>query len=159
MAVKILWVDDDGPRRFEHEIFRLERELSAEVDFAMTITGAINKLKENKYDYVLLDQMLPPDNAAQAGDLRGGLNILKALCSRHSSRDFATSSRVPVTILSAFYAHDVYERIKAIRRDVAILEKPVDIESLLELVSGALDRTPESETAPDENPASVPEND
>jgi nucleoside phosphorylase len=54
----VLWVDDDGPGRFEFEIYCLKRE-GYRIDFAVDVIQAATLLCYRKYDAVLLDNLIP----------------------------------------------------------------------------------------------------
>ncbi len=134
MGLKLLWVDDDGPRRFQYEIARLRHEMSADVDFALTIAGAKKKIEANDYSFIILDQQLPPDDAGEPGDLRGGLEVLKMIRNQ-DPRNACTSPSVPVLIVSAYLDEAVQNETRQVDSEIKFESKPVDNEHVVAAIS------------------------
>lgn len=53
-----LWIDDE-PSSSEIVCMLLEEKFSIKVEFAQTIETAIHKLKQKRYDFIILDMLIP----------------------------------------------------------------------------------------------------
>lgn len=158
---KLLWVDDDE-ERFAYERFVLCEQGWA-VDWATTVEEAATKASAERYDVVVLDQMVPcaEVGARSALIVWSGGRLLWWLRGRYdwepvpgqkvgppygaewsclapgalpSSRNLAT----PVLIVSGIYEPTVFERMHEVRDDyeeLTFLAKPLEPEALLRVVA------------------------
>jgi len=123
--LRVLWADDDGPRRMRGTCEGLTRSMPVDVDFAVTVEATISRLRSIRYSVLLLDQMLTGESPARYG----GVEVVNALCVKQAVVDFATPSTVPIVVISAA---ELLPEIKQIRGDVSFLRKPFLVSELVE---------------------------
>ena len=152
LKLKLLWIDDDDPKRFRHDAKMLTRQ-GWEITWSHTIEDAIANLKKNEYQAVILDQMIhfqanrkksiwggcmlfywlraqPLDLSDYAGteenEIQSALDISKPL---------AGNQKAFVVILTERREKDLKKRLRSIDRNILILGKPTkrgQLESSLE---------------------------
>ena len=148
---ELLWVDDDGQDMFLYEVYELESR-GWTIHFAGSVSEATQRLSTQRFDAVLLDQMMPLEAGPhQSVDVWSGCMVgwwLRTAgpppgvpkASLEQSQHLWTpppiphNQTIPVVIVSAFYDVDVAEQVRAIPSPsgaVEILPKPVDFEGLL----------------------------
>lgn len=141
----LLWIDDDGPDRFPYEEYMLA-ESGWKVVWATSVRDALKKLSEDRFDAILLDQMLPVDPGPLApADVWSGCLLLYWL--RDLTRPAAApqaetpnvygdgdpleaNRKAKVVIVSAFHDDEVEGAINAADNTIQIVKKPVDLELL-----------------------------
>lgn len=124
---KILIVDDEEPMRLLLAQY-VQADLEAEVALAGTCEAALRLVRENAYDVILLDMLMPGI---------GGAEVLKRI--RTDSANKAT----PVVIVSVLAtSSDVRERMSAQKALVlganAVVAKPVDRYTLVGTIKAHL---------------------
>ncbi len=161
---RLLWTDDDGPRRFMMEEFTLRRA-GWDVEWAQGMSPAVRKLEQSAFDVVILDQMIPW-NDAQVGipgenpvDVWGGCLLLwwlrrgtppptlhrsqvERFGEMWTARPLAANRSAPVTIVSAFEDPDVREQLLLVSGpgeggcavETPIWTKPVDRDVLMQFL-------------------------
>lgn len=153
---RLLWTDDDGRRRFVYEIDLLG-DHGWEVHWAESIDDAAGMLRDETWDALIIDQMLPfrrgrKPSLTELPNVWGGCVLLWwlrrstvppsklsgsgiedepffGLAPEESNRD------IPVVVVSAFHDEEVAEAIGACSpADSAreIIAKPISEEQLLE---------------------------
>lgn len=147
----LLWVDDDEERRFKHEKSRIDK-IGWDVAWANDAREAAQKLQENTYDTIFLDQMLP----YRKGNLEdkkmrpwGGCLLLYWLRGKEKPRisseipgfrDLKSykprpqNSRIPAMVISAYYGDAVREtmvRASDLDADLPFVAKPADVTAII----------------------------
>ncbi|MCO7226086.1 hypothetical protein [Pleionea sp. CnH1-48] len=158
--MKLLWIDDDWRfNRFRYEQDRIS-DTGWEVDFAISICEAVDKLNSQSYQALFLDQQFPYDDdshidSRQELDIWAGNIIYAWLFSSDSDLENAGASvrgclerlkneyppphednkRLPVLILSSYEKNKNYSsgRGKPVVNHYA---KPLDVDDLLLFLSG-----------------------
>lgn len=125
---RILIVDDEEPMRLLLAHY-VQVDLGAEVALAGTCEAALRLVRDNAYDVILLDMLMPGI---------GGAEVLKRI--RTDSANQAT----PVVIVSVLAtSSDVRERMSAQKALAlganAVIAKPVDRYTLIASVKAHLD--------------------
>jgi len=154
----LLWVDDDGPERFLYEAYMLERS-GWKVQWARSVMEGMESLGQERFDAVLLDQMLPFGVLGADGgdppDVWAGCLLLYWLrgLSRPSAappvrasdeREFSSrrareeNREVPAIIVSAFYDDDVDAAVKKVQA-VPQFSKPLEVQQLLAVLEAKHD--------------------
>lgn len=142
----LLWIDDDGPRRFVYETKLLERA-GWQVSWARGVEAAVETLAERVFTAVLLDQMLPMGDPVQdrANVWQGCLLLYwlrrkpapsQAPASREwqkigSRAPLAKNRHAKVLLVSAYYDTEVDKAIRAIEPALVAITKPIDADLLL----------------------------
>ncbi len=123
MAKRVLFVDDEDWSVDAY--FPMLRDHGLEVDLAMDGDQAIDLLRENSYDLIVLDIMLPPGE--QIGDKieprKAGEVLLRKLRRNEIAR-IQTSPKVPVMIVTAVTDHKLTETMKELQAQ-EVFQKPV----------------------------------
>lgn len=133
---RILVVDDD--RMVRDTVGRVLEEEGYAVEFGEDGADALAKVTADPPDAILLDLMMPGMNGRQ---------FLEAL------RDDLCREDIPVVVMTAVHGLDVHRAFTLGADDV--VEKPFDVDQLLNKVALALFRATEYETMP-ERPAMLP---
>ena len=146
---RLLWVDDDGAERFPYEYRRL-CSAGYEITWALTGEDAVDHLRSQTYEAILLDQQFPwavgishvwagvmlcswargkerPKNAPPVVGFDDLFNEEERLSSPLEAR---------VLIVSSFYD----ETVEKARRELGhpdrdVLAKPIDLKNLLALLA------------------------
>lgn len=146
LEMPILWIDDDGPRRFVYEEKRLRKE-HWEVTWARGVEEAVEALASREFLAILLDQMLPMgDPIRDRANVWQGCLLLYWL----RGRDFpshapaiaewrevgkraplATNRRAKMIVVSAYYDSEVDAAIRAIEPGLISIAKPIDASALV----------------------------
>lgn len=149
MTRSLLWVDDDGPRRFRYES-RLLRQRNWEPVWAVDIATAVGELTARRFAALILDQSLPFYRNSTPTGIEGGYVLLHWLRrgtppTQHNLQgqgDVFTRPSVPhsgnvdlpAIIISGNYDVDLAERIYSISKadaEIEIAPKPIDEEVFL----------------------------
>lgn len=151
---RILWVDDDGPGRFRYAEGILKRE-GWEVDWAADAVSAAQRLGNQRYDMVILDQEAPIDGVDRsrwAGCLvlywlRGTGGTPPGMPRADGDRQrrlisvpepLPANRKAPVLVISDYDAKELIEAMKGAShqdRDLPVLSKPLDMGRLKGLLS------------------------
>ena len=151
----LLWIDDDGPDRFPYEEYMFIQS-GWKVVWATSVREALSKLGKDRFDAILLDQMLPLDPGPLApADVWSGCLLLYWL--RGLPRPAAapqvedpnvfgefvpleSNREVAVVIVSAFHDDEVEQAITTAEMTISIVKKPIDLDRLNEAIGfGARD--------------------
>jgi CheY-like chemotaxis protein len=145
---RLLWTDDDGPDRFMFEYYSLERK-GCKVEWAVDVFNALERLSRERFDALLLDQMLPFDKKDRETTPWGGCEVLRWLRGSPSRPDLAPplpahpsgtwpvpleeNRQIPVLVISAFYNEQVLAAMRGASkrdRELAISPKPTNIDDI-----------------------------
>jgi CheY-like chemotaxis protein len=143
---RVLWIDDDGPERFEYEECVIKEELNQDVVWADTARVALDKLRQERFDAILLDQMIRLAEYEEP-DVWGGCRILRWLRGASQSKvaplagvdetwgapALEANRRVPVLVVSAFFDPDVLGEMRSaseIDWDLRASPKPIRLEEI-----------------------------
>lgn len=152
---RLLWIDDDGPGRFEYERYLVEREGWSLV-WAEHVLDAVTRLASEPFDALVIDQMLPFD-AEDRGfpDPWGGCLLLRWLRGTYPPRHVplkmltreghlgAQPPPLPANVglrllvVSAFHNEEVLGEIRAASekdQHIVVASKPLNERRLLELL-------------------------
>lgn len=130
---KILWIDDD-PHTLVSARTMLQ-DMGFRVDWAETAAEGVRALKTAKYDLLILDCMLTPDDRTEA-PLEAGVSLLRRLRQGKvgSNRGNKTT---PVIAVTAIASTAVLEEIHRYGVN-AVLCKPLFPEAILTAVTESL---------------------
>lgn len=150
-ARRLLWIDDDGEKRFKYEAKKLKKR-GYDIQWAQTGKQAVELLELEDFDVVILDQQLPWDNDAHSS-VWGGILLLAwcraeprpgaapaikawdGLFSRDSRKKNIDSK---ILVVSAFYDDRIAEAREKLGVKLAdTLSKPVDFPMLLARINGS----------------------
>jgi hypothetical protein len=145
-----LWVDDDGPERFPYEEFLLERS-GWKVRWASSVAEAMERLRRDCFDAVVLDQFLPlrSSETGHGAGAWGGCLLLywlrgvpppagapetTALDEDKGGNDPPREENrgVRVVIVSAFFDAEVAAAISDLPGTVAAFAKPIEVQALID---------------------------
>lgn len=149
---RLLWVDDDGPERFEYERLILERK-GWEISWARDVRTAARILSQVSFTALVIDQTLPFQlNGSDPDDERrsiwGGCMILRWLRQKHMPvgmdipanddelqrlKPLEGNKLLQALIVSAFHDDAVEEATRntsEIDQEIIIEPKPLDIRKL-----------------------------
>ncbi len=122
MNLKVLWVDD------EPDTLRYESRLAAEHGWLVTwqtnVDGALDRLKRETFDLVVVDVILPKNTFEEERkyvDPEAGLGLIKAI--RERAVEAGTDPNVPILVFTAYSQAD---QVTQSLGDVTCLRKPVD---------------------------------
>lgn len=126
---RILW--------FEDEVFTVEliakilSSAGAEVVFAKTLSDGLKAVKNNVFDLIILDCMVPLGNGPclQMDPRKAGVEVVQTLKDKSVSR----SGETPVLVLSAVLDDSISLRLRELGV-VAILSKPIGAQQLIKLI-------------------------
>lgn len=150
--MRLLWVDDDGPDRFRYEEAVLIEDRGCQVGWAATVAQALERLRREPYDAIVLDQMLPFTEHSPVTDYWGGCVVLHWL--KLSSYPptapppehpqlFAgeppllANVQAPVCFVSAFMDDDVHRELLRACNLLRIFAKPLDLDVLERFLDAA----------------------
>lgn len=148
---KLLWSDDEGPGRFLYAAYRLEADGWA-ITWANSVEEAANFLREEAYDAILLDQMMPLDIGGDRASVWSGCTLLRWLKGLSAAPAAPPNVKppegvplkhntiVPMAILSAYRHDDVEAATREAMReedDIPHLSKPLDLERVRALLRRA----------------------
>jgi DNA-binding response OmpR family regulator len=119
---KILVVDDEPPLR---ELVIVTLGAAYVCDEAATGDAALERLRESRYDMVMLDVMMPG---------RSGIDVLHEMRSDEALRD------IPVVVMSAWQSSEDVDAVLAAGAD-GFLPKPFLLEELDAAVRDAIGRS------------------
>ena len=145
----VLWVDDDDPERFVYERDLLDRH-GWKVTWARDVAEAAKALHRERFDAMILDQMIAGNGAEEQSVIWAGCHLLRWLrgvdpppsrrrgegtwpALQNISPD-AANRHVPVAILSAYHDKDVLQQTQSASeqdRKAPFLGKPVKEQELL----------------------------
>jgi DNA-binding response OmpR family regulator len=154
--VRLLWVDDDAPERFQYEATVLTEDYRIEIMWARSVAEAVQLLSKRTYEAVVLDQMLPFKSDSVVSDYWGGCVILHWLkrskypSSAPPAEDpsvllgtpLAANVHAPVCFVSAFSDDDVHRELLRACDPLLIFPKPLELKMLEEFLRAALSRQP-----------------
>jgi DNA-binding response OmpR family regulator len=120
---KILVVDDEPPLR---ELVIVTLGPAYACDEAANGDSALERLRETRYDMVMLDVMMPG---------RSGIDVLREMRSDKALRD------IPVVVMSAWQSPQDVDAVLAAGAD-GFLAKPFRLEELDSAVSEVIGRSP-----------------
>jgi CheY-like chemotaxis protein len=145
----VLWVDDDDPDRFVYERYLLERD-GWKVTWARDVAEAADKLSHEKFDAVILDQMIAGSGVEEQFVIWAGCRLLRWLRGTdppdsqrredtpwpalHRLAPNDANKHLPVAILSAYHDADVLRATQGASeqdRKALFLGKPVKEAELL----------------------------
>ncbi|MEZ4296021.1 MAG: response regulator [Polyangiaceae bacterium] len=152
MKPHVLWVDDDDPERFVYERFLLEKD-GWKVTWARDVAEAADRLSHEKFDAMILDQMIAGNGVEEQFVIWAGCNLLQWLRGSppSSQRRRETpwpalqqlaphdqNKHLPVAILSAYHDAEVLRAIYGASPDQEekprFLGKPVQDRELLKFL-------------------------
>ena len=142
----LLWIDDEGERKFLFEVYKLRKE-GWTIDWAVSVDEATMALASHAYDAVLLDQMMPlGGKGAHHVDVWTGCLVLwwlrrgtppeaapppsiEASRALWEASPLEANRKAKVICVSAFDDEDVVPVMQAVASDgspdVPILVKPI----------------------------------
>ncbi len=145
---RILWTDDE-PGRFGFAAWEL-RDAGWTIDWAEDVQTAAQKLSKERYDALIVDQMLPFEPEDVADRYWGGCLLLrwlrgapspekapvaearqKEVLGRRTPR--AENVHLPALVVSAFYDPDVVDATRSASpqdHEIAFVDKPVDVDEV-----------------------------
>jgi CheY-like chemotaxis protein len=101
MTIKVLWVEDEpGSLRYEQGVAKGEAKW--QITQANTVSQALDLIRDNTFDLVVADMILPPDDSKrQRGsvDPDAGIQLLESI--RDSGRTGGTPPSVPILVITA----------------------------------------------------------
>lgn len=145
-SMDILWIDDDGPRRFRNELKQLAKE-GWKVDWARGVIEAVEALASRVFFAVLLDQTLPMKDP-----LNDRVNVWQGCLLLHWLRGRPFPSRAPeirewqsvgqqaphsenrlakMILVSAYFDKEVDAATREIEPDLISIVKPIDAGALV----------------------------
>ena len=151
--LRLIWVDDDGPRRFAYEEFRI-RQAGWSLRWGLDLRSAAEDMAETRFHALILDQKLPYVGLEGAVGHWGGCLFLRwlrgaglpdglTLSPVAPSRDLfqlsplESNRDIPAILVSVYHRLDILEQTRAASpRDetIALIAKPVKIDLLLEFL-------------------------
>jgi CheY-like chemotaxis protein len=155
MPRDLLWVDDDDPERFVFERFVLQKD-GWNITWARDVVAAAKLLEGQRFDALILDQMIAGDGVEEQAVIWSGCHLLRWLRGKKggaapSSGEALPWARlrgmtshpenraIPAAIVSAYHDADVLrETLNASEQDrtTLFLGKPVDVSQLQEFLRG-----------------------
>lgn len=146
---RLLWADDDLlRRRFLHSKMKLRRK-DWELVTALDVMEAIEKLSQQVFNFILLDQMLPFSRTEPQTDCWGAARILYWLKGKPQPHGpppvreidrlkalspMAGNADAPSMIFSAFDDPAVRRSIQSLVPDIRMETKPFDPDELIEML-------------------------
>ncbi len=154
---RLLWIDDDGPGRYEYERYLVEREGWSLV-WAENVLDAVKHLAAVPFDALVVDQMLPFDIEDRGfPEPWGGCLVLRWLRGtyppRHVPRRMVTreghlGAQPPplpanvdlhVLVVSAYHNEDVLREMRSASekdQNLVVASKPLNERRLIDLIGG-----------------------
>jgi len=153
---RVLWTDDDPPERYEYESYVLSDE-GWEVTWAPDVGTAARKLSEERFDALILDQMLPYEGLRAGDPLWNGCLLLRWLRGKApppavvldpegglSTLSPSPENRaIPTVVVSAFHDPNVEAAMReasASDQQIPVVPKPIDMTALLDFLHGVARR-------------------
>jgi CheY-like chemotaxis protein len=148
---RLLWVDDDGEKRFRYERRILQKE-GWEVVWAVDIDTACSLLTTEEFGALILDQSLPFVKDVTPTGIEGGYLLLHwlrrgALPEQFDLPQGDTTSKpspprpsnrlLPVLFVSAYFDEDLrlqMQKLNGESRPIEIAPKPLDQHELLRFI-------------------------
>lgn len=143
----MLWVDDEGPHKFRHTA-RIIGENGWTIEWADCVTSAVDRLANETYDDLLVDQMLP-FNEDDEPDVWNGCILIRWLrgmrpppgTSGNVDRDqlmrqspLPENAKLRAIIVSAYNEADVRKATEETEGEIVFKIKPVTVNELLKLL-------------------------
>ncbi|MDO0825236.1 response regulator transcription factor [Desulfosporosinus nitroreducens] len=123
--MKILIAEDDlASRRFLSKFLGQYGEVDLVVDGLEALDAYLLAIKENPYDLICLDIMMPKVD---------GVKVLKAIRDYESKQEFASEQRVKVIMTTALAETDYVNQAFEIGCE-AYAAKPIDTNKMLEVI-------------------------
>ncbi len=146
--IKLLWADDDLIYRRFRYTKRIVKDRGWELISALDVVEAIEKLHEQIFDFILLDQMMPFSRQQQQVDYWGASRVLHWLLGKpqppnappvnkdrlDALKPRPGNKRVPRMILSAFDDIAVRKSIESLDPEILMETKPFDPDQLIETI-------------------------
>jgi len=150
--MRLLWVDDDGEKRFRYER-RILQQQGWEVIWAEDIDMACSLLTTEEFGALILDQSLPFIKEFTPTGIEGGYLLLHWLRRGNLPEQFdlpqgdtpsqpgpprPANQRLPVLFVSAYYDEELRWQMEKLNGDsgpVDIVSKPVDQQDLHRFVA------------------------
>lgn len=134
---------DDDPLILE-SLSAVLQEHGYEVTTAVSGAETISRVNECQPDLILLDMKFPPCSENFQSTLEDGFLIISWL------RGMSRAAKTPIIVISGTDPEEYRERALA-RGVVATLQKPVEINRLLEVIRATLDRRSQPSSKPRES--------
>lgn len=148
---RVLWVDDDGPGRFELECAIIEQDFGADLDWAETLEVAVRLLRDNAYDAIILDQMLADPDAATPHVPWAGCALflwLRGDKSKPWGSDWVwpslrgtspnpANANTPVLFVSGLSDEQIWTATRSVDLHVELLSKPLNDKQLVSFLQKA----------------------
>lgn len=158
MPRDLLWVDDDDPERFVFERFVLQKD-GWRITWARDVVAAARLLEEQRFDALILDQMIAGDGVEEQSVIWSGCHLLRWLrgatggaqqtqgdalpwARLRTMHSHPENRAIPAAIVSAYHDADVLrETLNASEQDktTLFLGKPVDVGQLQEFLRSVRD--------------------
>jgi CheY-like chemotaxis protein len=152
---RLLWVDDDKPDKFLYEQMILKNE-GWDIRWATTVVEAARTLSDERYQALLLDQMLPyeedkrPDvwsgclllRWLRQAELRTGNELEENYLELHELKPLRENTSMEVIVVSAYADETVEQEMRsASERDRNLLfePKPVILDDILDILRGLME--------------------
>lgn len=147
--LRLLWSDDEGPGRFQFHAYRLKK-LGWQITWAASVDQATALLREQPFDAVLLDQMMPLEVGGSRSSVWAGCTILRWLkghgvaaaapptVQQPAGAPRPENTRIPVAIASAYRHEDVESATREAMRvseNMPLLAKPLDFDAVLAAIT------------------------
>ena len=148
----LLWIDDEGPGRFEYAARRLTRE-GWTITWARSVADGARALREAGFVAVVIDQMLPLTDDTRDATVWGGCALYRWLRRKPlpvgapanvmtpTGEPLAANVGLPVAIVSA-YRHDEVEaavqEATPAGAKLIYMGKPLDLEALRVAIRGGV---------------------
>lgn len=142
----LLWIDDDGPRRFVYETKQLTKR-GWEIVWAKGVEEAVDRLAERAFGAVLLDQMLPMgDPVMDRANVWQGCLLLYWLRGQpfpsqapaidewrtiEARLPLVENRHVKMLLVSAYFDSAVDKAIRVIEPNLVSVAKPIDVDELI----------------------------
>ena len=141
----ILWIEDDKP--LEGSISKIEgrfSEFGYDIQWARTGIEAVEYLRNNRYDAVILDIMLEPGSEELKPEgvppYMGGVEILKLILS-DAFAVYNNSKSIPVVVVSAVSDSEIVEKVTGLlgsTSETNYLFKPVSKDIIINTIISAI---------------------
>ncbi len=148
---RLLWSDDEGPGRFRYAAHRL-KAAGWEVTWANSVSEAADLLRTERFDALLLDQMLPMGPSGARSSVWGGCSLLRWIKGRPVAPaapptvespqgvPLECNKRLSFAIVTAYAEEAVEAAMREVLEedeDLHILNKPLDIAAVLGLLDAS----------------------
>lgn len=128
--MRILFVEEE--QRARVGLIALLRNSGHQVDVAEGADEAVQRMRQERYDLILLDIMIPPGEVVAGVPFReAGKELLLRLRARELG-ELKTPADVPVVAITAVADMDVVKALNSEKGDVKdVLLKPIDPEDVI----------------------------